>query len=625
MHHRLILAGLAATGGLLTTAFLQAAVAVADTGADVVSATGADAFTIGSYTFDPFTTPLLPNGNPGALDQAAPYGIETEGFSAVSPFSSAPPLLTLGGATVDDLNTGPQYFEVYSSSGTNLGSIDAGEDVTNLAGFTNTQFTVSDVWPASGEADSALPTVGSVYDSFNLGNGYDNVYTAIPGAIGGGDTVTDTLVTPYGNVNLDSLFGSIDAAAPLQPGDAFTGLVDSAVAHDAFTIGGVTLDPLLTDQFTGLPAGGEGFDPVDSTAGAAPLLNIGGVSLSDPSVAGDSTYAQDFTVYDGTGSNASDVGTITTGEDVTNLLGLTNTELVVTGSTAASADTSSQAADLPATGTVLDAFNLGNGYENVYTATPDVTAADGTVTPGTVTDTLVTPYGDTNLDSLFGSINDANPLQPGDAFTGLEGGDSSIGADAFSIGDTTFDPMLTDQVTGLPSGAEGFDPVTQTLGVPPLLNLGGGVLSIPIPDDPSIPLATQDFNVYDGTGASATEVGSIVGNEDVTNLLGLTDTEFTVASVTGTSSDLPSVGSVYDVFNLGNGIENVYTAIPGASGSADTVTDTLVTPWGDLNLDSLLGDIDAASALNPGDAFTAGLDAASAAATGIDPLTFLAL
>ena len=57
MHRRLILAGLAATGGLLTTAFLQVAVAVADTGADV-SATGADAFTIGGYTFDPFTVPL---------------------------------------------------------------------------------------------------------------------------------------------------------------------------------------------------------------------------------------------------------------------------------------------------------------------------------------------------------------------------------------------------------------------------------------------------------------------------------------------------------------------------------------------------------------------------------------
>ncbi|MFZ3291292.1 hypothetical protein, partial [Mycobacterium sp.] len=157
---------------------------------------------------------------------------------------------------------------------------------------------------------------------------------------------------------------------------------------------------------------------------------------------------------------------------------------------------------------------------------------------------------------------------------------------------------------------------------PPLLNLGGGVLQLP---EFPVVLAPQDFNVYDGTGASATEVGSIVGNEDVTNLLGLTDTEFTVASATGMSADLPSVGSVYDVFNLGNGIENVYTSIADASGTSGTVSDTLVTPWGDLNLDSLVGGIDAVSALDPGDAFTAGLDAASAAATGIDPLAFLGL
>jgi hypothetical protein len=56
MHRRLILAGLAATGGLLTSAFLQVAVAAADAAADV-SATGADAFTIGGYTFDPFDSP----------------------------------------------------------------------------------------------------------------------------------------------------------------------------------------------------------------------------------------------------------------------------------------------------------------------------------------------------------------------------------------------------------------------------------------------------------------------------------------------------------------------------------------------------------------------------------------
>jgi hypothetical protein len=85
------------------------------------------------------------------------------------------------------------------------------------------------------------------------------------------------------------------------------------------------------------------------------------------------------------------------------------------------------------------------------------------------------------------------------------------------------------------------------------------------------------------------------------------------------------VGSAYDVFNLGDGIENVYTAIPGVDGAPDTVTDSLVTPWGDLNLDSLVAGIDGASALDPGAAFSAGLDAASAAATGIDPLAFLGL
>ena len=244
------------------------------------------------------------------------------------------------------------------------------------------------------------------------------------------------------------------------------------------------------------------------------------------------------------------------------MLGYTNTELVVTGSTAASGDTSSQAADLPANGTVLDAFNLGNGYENVYTATPDVGS-----TSGTVTDTLVTPYGDTNLDSLFGSINAARPLDPGAAFTGLEGGDSSIGADAFSIGDTTFDPVLTNQVTFLPSGGEGFDPVYQTIGAPPLLNLGGGML---------------DYRTAPSAGAAGLQrlrrhrSHRHRGRQrhhlrECDQPVGLDQHGVHRGTVTAASgadpTDLPSVGSVYDVFNLGDGIENVYTAIAGAQGS----------------------------------------------------------
>src|SRR3984957_7368488 len=128
MHHRLVLAGLAATGGLLTTAFLQVAVAAADT-ADVVSATGADAFTLGSFTFDPFTSPGV------------------EGFDPVAPLSGAAPLLTLGGGTALGAPLASQDFEVFNSSGADLGSIQGNETIASLFGLTSTELTVGSVDP----------------------------------------------------------------------------------------------------------------------------------------------------------------------------------------------------------------------------------------------------------------------------------------------------------------------------------------------------------------------------------------------------------------------------------------------------------------------------------------------
>ena len=117
----------------------------------------------------------------------------------------------------------------------------------------------------------------------------------------------------------------------------------------------------------------------------------------------------------------------------------------------------------------------------------------------------------------------------------------------------------------------------------------------------------------------------------MTNLLGLTNTEFTVTDATPLG-DTPVAsaddGTVYDVLNLG-GLENVYTAIPGVDGGADTITDTLVTPFGNIDLSSLFAGLDAASALDPGAAIGSGLDAATDAATSaasaIDPLAFLGL
>jgi hypothetical protein len=588
MHNRLILAGLAATGGLLTTAFLQTAVAVADA--------GADAFTIGGYTFDP---------------QLAAGG---EGFDPVYQLSTSPPLLELGGGTALGTALATQDFNVYSPDGTTeLGSIQGNETILSLFGLTNAEFTVASGTPADG-ATTALPTDGSVYDVFNLGNGYENVYVATPDVTVDGittpGTVTDTFVTPSGNTDLSSLF-DFNAANPLNPGDAFTGLDVSGItgAPDAFSIGGLTLDPISA-------AGTEGFDTVAPLATAAPFLEIGGSSLGDPANSANDLATQSFDVYSGTGSSATEIGTINTGVDVTNLLGLTNTQLVVTAVTPADADITT---GLPAVGSVYDALNLGNGYENVYTALP---GADGTVT-----DTLVTPYGNINLNSLFDSINVANPLNPGDALTGLQAGDGAIGSDAFTIGGTTFDPTLA-------SGAEGFTPVEQLVGVPPLLDLGGGTPTLIVGGTPfPIALATQDFNVYDGT-ATTDQIGTITATENLTNLLGLTNTEFTVTAGSlladaPADSVLPVDGSVYDVLNIGGGFENIYTAIPGLDGAATQISDILATPFGNLDLSDLFGSLDATSLLNPGDAFdalTSGLTEATAgAAAAIDPLAFLGL
>ena len=240
-----------------------------------------------------------------------------------------------------------------------------------------------------------------------------------------------------------------------------------------------------------------------------------------------------------------------------------------------------------------------------------------------MTDTLVTPFGNINLDSLFGNINDANPLNPGDAFTGLQAGDSAIGADAFSIGGTTFDPTLRPEEPRA-------SPRRPTPRCPTAV--GPRRRHADHPRHPRSSLAPQDFNVYDGT-ATTDQIGSITTNEDVTNLLGLTNTEFTVTGATP-PGDAPARGSAdrrdrSTTSSTSAGIENVYTAIPGVDGAADTVTDTLVTPFGNLDLDSLFGGIDAASALDPGDAFGSGLDVATAAlptaASAIDPLAFLGL
>ncbi|MDQ2628572.1 MAG: hypothetical protein M3Y90_16460 [Actinomycetota bacterium] len=181
---------------------------------------------------------------------------------------------------------------------------------------------------------------------------------------------------------------------------------------------------------------------------------------------------------------------------------------------------------------------------------------------------------------------------------GDNGGLSPVNGDGFTIGDTTFNPVQAD-------GSEGFTPLSPLFSAPPLFQVAEG---------------DQSFDITSGSGTDATDLGNVTASENVTNLFGgIHNTQFTITDVDPASgasaSDLPTVGTVYDVMNFGNGFANIYTDVPGAEGAANSITDTLVTPFGDFDIPT---DFDAAGLLDPGDAFSGvaslGADAAGDAA-----------
>jgi hypothetical protein len=222
----------AAAGGLLSAALLTAGSASASGGEDAGTAVfpdvpGQDAFTIGQTTFDPFTV-----GSDGS---------EVEGFTQVTPLFSIPPFVEIGGGNLSLLGsalpTATQAFDVYSagSTPTLLGIVDTNEETANIFGVTNTEFTVSQVGGLDGVPASSLPVDGTVYDVLNLGNGLENVYVDVPGTAGG--TVSDTFVTPFGDIDLSSLFSGFDATQLIDPGNAFTGLTDAtSLLGDLFSL-----------------------------------------------------------------------------------------------------------------------------------------------------------------------------------------------------------------------------------------------------------------------------------------------------------------------------------------------------------------------------------------------------
>jgi hypothetical protein len=353
-----------------------------------------NAFTIGSTTFDPgadgFSTPLVPN------------------------VFSVAPLLNFGAGSLDISGGGApeatQNFEVFTG-GADAGQVQTSLMYSDLLGLNSTQFTVEGITPSGDATD--LPAVGTVYSVTDLGSGYENIYEAIPNADGtAASSITDTLTTPFGNINLSTPY---DAIAPLDPATPLAALAstNASLSDNAFTIGGTTFDP-----------GDAGFNTVHPLFGIAPVLEIAGGQLATP----DSTFSFATQAVEAFDSSGTDLGSVTLGENMSNILGfIDTTQFGVASEVAAAGLTDSQAAELPAIGTIYSVTDFGSGYENIYEAIPnaDVTAASS------ITDTFVTPFGDFQLPTMFDAIA---ALDPGAAAAGVDAASSA--AAAFDL----FDP-----------------------------------------------------------------------------------------------------------------------------------------------------------------------------------------
>jgi hypothetical protein len=423
-------------------------------------------------------------------------------------FQTTPPAVN---GSVD----GDQLFDVddttlgTSSNPDVVGTFKADESTSSdTFGDTNQELLVtSDVSGTTGTAAGDTPPVGSVFDFYTFGDGsYENIYSDLPSA--SGNLISDTLVTPFGDFNIPV---TLDAASAVS-------------AYDATNIpiadGDVVLDPGHVEHVTA----------------------INGISPFDVAVQG-------FEKFDVDGTSGAEVATFNAVEaTTTDELGTVTQAILVTSDV--SGTPGAAAGDVPPVGSVFNIVTLGD-VQNIYSDLASTTPSGS----DTVTDTLVTPFGDLDIPTTF------------DATAAVSA------ANAASI--------------DLPNGYDIVsDPATEKL---------NGVNGLP-----PIDVAEEgDDELFNVDNASGTSVGSF--DADVTSTAdsfgNSTQTILVTSDESGTAGtaagDVPAVGSELDTVTFGDtGFELIYSDLASSSGNA--VTETLVTPLGDITLPTTF---DAAAAL----------------------------
>lgn len=215
----------AAAGGLLAAAYLPMAIANADTD------------TIAPVTVSP----------------------DVFGFEAI-PGQPEDVLTVSGLPPLFQQVEGYQTFEYFPTGDTSpVGTVNADVSTLTTPGFENTEYLVTgDASEASKALDSVafptdgFPTDGSVYDIANFGDGFSNDYSDVVAAptraadgttdllTGTGTaatgTITDTFVTPFGNVDLTPLVDGFSTF--VNPADNFLTTVDPTLV-DAGDLGSI--------------------------------------------------------------------------------------------------------------------------------------------------------------------------------------------------------------------------------------------------------------------------------------------------------------------------------------------------------------------------------------------------
>ena len=240
-----------------------------------------------------------------------------------------------------------------------LGTFDAVKVGTHDGLFGNHSealLVTSDVSGTPGTAVGDVPPVDSVYNIVYLGNtDLASVYSDLPTA-SGGDVISETVVTPFGDFTVPTQFNAADALAPFPA---------VAVGQDY----DIVADPSSAEEFTGINGNPPGavavqgyqlFD-VDHTTGTATSPNVVG------------TFDADVTTT------------------LSSRTGDQSETLLVTADVSGTPGTA--VGDVPLPGSVIDTSTFGDsGWENIYS---DLASA----IPGTdvISDTLVTPIGDLTI------------------------------------------------------------------------------------------------------------------------------------------------------------------------------------------------------------------------------------